>query len=63
MELPKTVLDAEFIIWPEEVRWTSLKELENLLEKLGKDAYFKENLSSAKKKELRDSMNKIIGEQ
>ena len=63
VDLPKTVLDAEFIIWPEEVRRTSLKELENLLEKLRKDAYFKENLSSSKKKELRDSMNNIIGEQ
>lgn len=41
----------------------SLKELENLLEKLGEDKYFVENLSSAKKKVLRDSMNSIIGEQ
>lgn len=63
VELPKTVLDAEFIIWPEEARRKSLKELENLLEKLGADKYFVENLSSAKKKALRDSMNSIIGEQ
>ena len=63
VELPKTVLAAEFIIWPEEARRKSLKELENLLEKLGEDKYFVENLSSAKKKALRDSMNSIIGEQ
>lgn len=63
VELPKTVLAAEFIIWPEEARRKSLKELENLLEKLGEDKYFVENLSSAKKKALRDSVNSIIGEQ
>ena len=62
VELPKTVLDAEFIIWPEEARRKSLKELENLLKKLGKDAYFKENLSNVEKNALRDSMNSIIGE-
>ena len=62
MDLPKTVLDAEFIIWPEEVRRTSLKELENLLKKLGEDKYFVENISEDDRKALRESMKTIIKE-
>lgn len=62
VELPKTVLAAEFIIWPEEARKKSLKELENLLEKLGEDKYFVENISEDDKKALRESMKTIIKE-
>lgn len=62
VDLPKTVLDAEFIIWPEEVRRTSLKELENLLKKLGEDKYFVENISEDDRKALRESMKTIIKE-
>ena len=56
------MLDAEFIIWPEEARRKSLKELENLLEKLGEDKYFVENISEDDKKALRESMKTIIKE-
>ncbi len=62
VELPKTVLDAEFIIWPEEARRKSLKELENLLKKLGEDKYFVENISEDDRKALRESMKTIIKE-
>ena len=62
VELPKTVLDAEFIIWPEEARRKSLQELENLLKKLGEDKYFVENISEDDRKALRESMKTIIKE-
>ena len=62
VELPKTVLDAEFIIGPEEARRKSLKELENLLKKLGEDKYFVENISEDDRKALRESMKTIIKE-
>ena len=62
VELPKTVLAAEFIIWPEEARRKSLKELENLLKKLGEDKYFVENISEDDRKALRESMKTIIKE-
>ena len=62
VELPKTVLAAEFIIWPEEARRKSLKELKNLLKKLGEDKYFVENISEDDRKALRESMKTIIKE-
>lgn len=62
VDLPKTVLDAEFIIWPEEARRKSLKELKNLLKKLGEDKYFVENISEDDRTDLRKSMKTIIKE-
>ena len=59
--LPKIPLVAELVIWPEEARKKTTKELLTQLGKSCKDDYFKDNLTTKERKSIRENLKEIIG--
>ena len=59
--LPKIPLEAELVIWREEARKKTTKELLTLLGKSCKDDYFKDNLTTKGRKSIRENLEQIVG--
>ena len=59
--LPKIPLVAELVIWPEEARKKTTKELLKQLEKACKDDYFKDNLTKKERESIRENLEQIVG--
>lgn len=59
--LPEIPLKAELVIWPEEARKKTTKELLKQLEKACKDDYFKDNLTTEERKSIRENLEQIVG--
>lgn len=60
--LPKIPLAAELVIWPEEARKKTTKELLVQLEKSRKDDYFKDNLTTEERNSIRENLKEIVGD-
>ena len=60
--LPKIPLVAELVIWPEEARKKTTKELLKQLEKACKDDYFKDNLTTEERNSIRENLKEIVGD-
>ena len=60
--LPKIPLEAELVIWREEARKKTTKELLTQLGKSCKDDYFKDNLTTEERKSIRENLKEIIGD-
>lgn len=54
-------LEAELVIWREEARKKTTKELLTQLGKSCKDDYFKDNLTTEERKSIRENLKEIIG--
>ena len=54
-------LEAELVIWREEARKKTTKELLTQLGKSCKDDYFKDNLTTKERKSIRENLKEIIG--
>ena len=59
--LPKIPLEAELVIWREEARKKTTKELLKQLGKSCKDDYFKDNLTTKGRKSIRENLEQIVG--
>ena len=59
--LPKIPLEAELVIWREEARKKTTKELLTQLGKSCKDDYFKDNLTTKGRKSIRENLEQIVG--
>lgn len=55
-------LEAELVIWREEARKKTTKELLTQLGKSCKDDYFKDNLTTEERKSIRENLKEIIGD-
>ena len=60
--LPKIPLVAELVIWPEEARKKTTKELLTQLGKSCKDDYFKNNLKKKERESIRENLKEIVGD-
>ena len=60
--LPKIPLVAELVIWPEEARKKTTKELLTQLGKSCKDDYFKDNLTTEERNSIRENLKEIVGD-
>ena len=54
-------LEAELVIWREEARKKTTKELLTQLGKFCKDDYFKDNLTTEERKSIRENLEQIVG--
>lgn len=59
--LPKIPLQAELVIWREEARKKTTKELLKQLEKACKDDYFKDNLTKKERNSIQENLKEIVG--
>ena len=59
--LSEIPLEAELVIWREEARKKTTKELLTQLGKSCKDDYFKDNLTTKERKSIRENLKEIIG--
>ena len=57
----KSPLEAELVIWPEEARKKTTKELLKQLEKACKDDYFKDNLTKKERNSIQENLKEIVG--
>ena len=60
IRLPKILLEAELVIWPEEARKKTTKELLKQLEKACKDDYFKNNLKKGEHDKMKQALEEIL---
>ena len=55
-------LEAELVIWREEARKKTTKELLTQLGKSCKDDYFKNNLKKKERESIRENLKEIVGD-